>query len=481
MTADWHEIGKVTMDVLHDDVLLLVFDRYMAQASRIESWHTLVHVCRRWRSLVLGSKRYLNLRIACTNKMRVTEKLDVWPEIPIVVSGYCDSPSGPDHNIEAALEHNDRICQIKLVSSRYLERVFDALEEPFPALTNLELWSIDDDAAPVFPNPVKFLGGSSHLRSLELGGIPIPGLSRLLSILTNLVELRIDVTSESGFLSPEEIVAGVSALTKLKVFVLEFEYDTERESQRSPPATRVVLPSLSSFKFKGVSDYLEVLLALTDTPQLDHLEITFYSFNQVIFDTPQLLQLIGRIAKLQVPVKAQIGFEDPEIWLEFSSPTQEPTNVPVLTLGILCIPRNPQFPCMAQFCRSPFFPLPTLESLYIGGGRYSEGDRHFRIQEHQWLEFLEPFATVKNLYLSKEFAPRIAPALRQLAGGRATEVLPTVQNIFVEGFQPLGIVYEAIGQFAASRQRSDHPITISDWVGISPYVRPDYGDPVYVL
>jgi hypothetical protein len=304
MTTDWRKIGKTTMDVLPDDVLLLVFDCYLAHAPRVESWHTLVHVCRRWRSIVFESPRRLNLRIACTNKMRVREKLHAWPAVPIVVSGYCDSPSGLNHNIEAALEHNDRICRIKIVSSWYLESVFAALEEQFPALTDLELWSIDDDAAPVFPNPAKFLGGSSHLRSLELGGISIPGLPNFLLSLTDLVELRIDLTSDSGFLSPNEIVVGISALTKLKAFALEFEYDSERESQHPPPPARAVLPALTSFKFNGVSEYLEDLVAWIDAPQLDHLDIAFYSFNQVIFDTPQLLQLISHIPKLQVPVKA---------------------------------------------------------------------------------------------------------------------------------------------------------------------------------
>jgi hypothetical protein len=70
-----------------------------------------------------------------------------------------DSLLGLDRNIEAALEHNDRICRIKFVLAGYLDRVFAALEKPFPALTDLEVWSINDDAAPVFPNTVKFLGG----------------------------------------------------------------------------------------------------------------------------------------------------------------------------------------------------------------------------------------------------------------------------------------------------------------------------------
>jgi len=304
----------------------------------------------------------------------------------------------------------------------------------------------------------------------------------LLLSLTDLVELRIDLTSESGFLSPNEAVTGVSALTKLKVFSLEFECITpyERENQHSLP-TRVALSALTSFKFKGVSEYLEDLVAMIDVPHLDHLDIAFYSLDQVIFDTPQFLQLITRIPKLQVPVKAHIGFDDPEIWIEFSSPTEASSNM--LTLGILCIPPDPRFPCMAQFCRSPFFPLPTLESLYIGGGRYSERDRQYRIENTQWLDFLEPFATVKNLYLSKEFAPRIAPALGQLVGERVTEVLPTLENIFVEDFQPAGPVYEAIRKFVASRQRSDPPMpmVISDWAGIRPDQEQYFGDPVFLL
>jgi hypothetical protein len=483
--SDSREIGSMTMDVFPDDVLLHVFDCYLAHPSRVESWHTLVHVCRLWRSLVFGSPRRLNLRIACTNKMRVKDKLNFWPAFPIVLSGYCDSPSGLDHNIKAALKHKDRICQIKFVSVWYITRVFAALEEPFPALTNLELWSIDDDAPPVFLSPVKFLGGSSRLRSLELGGITIPGLSNLLMSLTDLVELRIDLTCESvsGFPSPKEIIAGVSALTKLNLFSLQFQFDTprERESQHVPPA-RAVLPALSSFTFKGVSEYLEDLVDLIDAPELDHLDIALYSFNQVIFDTTQLLRFINRTAKLHVPIKAHIGFDDPEVWIEFSSTTQAPKKV--LTLGILCMPRDPQFPCMAQFCRSPFFPLPTLESLYIGGGRYSERDRQYHIKNTQWIDSLEPFSTVKNLYLSKEFAPRIALTLQQLIGGRATEVLPTLQNIFVEEFELFGPVYEAIEQFVASRQRPDHPIVISGWAGIRPDIgqeSQDVDNPLFVL
>ena len=66
-----------------------------------------------------------------------------------------------------------------------------------------------------------------------------------------------------------------------------------------------------------------------------------------------------------------------------------------------------------------------------------------------------------NLYLCKEFAPGIAAALQELVGDRITEVLPSLENIFVEGLEPSGPFQENIGQFVTARQLSDHPVAIS--------------------
>ncbi|KAI0273170.1 hypothetical protein BGY98DRAFT_125274 [Russula aff. rugulosa BPL654] len=85
------------------------------------------------------------------------------------------------------------------------------------------------------------------------------------------------------------------------------------------------------------------------------------------------------------------------------------------------------------------------------------------IENSLWLQLLLPFTAVKNLYLSKEFAPGIAAALHELIEGRITEVLPSLQNIFVEKLGPSGPFQEKIGQFIAARQLSNHPIAISDW------------------
>jgi hypothetical protein len=108
-------------------------------------------------------------------------------------------------------------------------------------------------------------------------------------------------------------------------------------------------------------------------------------------------------------------------------------------------------------------PLSTVEDLDIER-RYSELVwKNDAIENTLWLELLHPFTTVKNLYLSKEFAPGIATALQELVGGRITEVLPSLRNIFVEGPEPSGPFQENIGRFVTTRQLSNHPFTISDW------------------
>jgi|SRR6266404_3246367 len=84
------------------------------------------------------------------------------------------------------------------------------------------------------------------------------------------------------------------------------------------------------------------------------------------------------------------------------------------------------------------------------------------IENTLWLELLLPFPAVKNLYLSKDFAPGIAAALQEIVG---TEVLPNLQNISVDELEPWGPFKENIQQFVAARELSGHSITISVWDG----------------
>jgi len=67
---------------------------------------------------------------------------------------------------------------------------------------------------------------------------------------------------------------------------------------------------------------------------------------------------------------------------------------------------------------------------------------------------------VKNLFLSEKLAQLVAPALQALTRGRVTQVLPALQNIFLQGPEPSETVQEAIGQFIAERQLTDCPVAV---------------------
>jgi hypothetical protein len=120
ITANRYYIGRVTIDILHDDVLLEIFDHYVAEAyeyDRVEEWQMLVHVCQKWRYLIFGSPLRLNLRILCSAETPVREKLAPWPPLPIIIRQIGPSKSGED-NIIAALGHDDCVSDIDLAVSK---------------------------------------------------------------------------------------------------------------------------------------------------------------------------------------------------------------------------------------------------------------------------------------------------------------------------------------------------------------------------
>ena len=54
-------------------------------------------------------------------------------------------------------------------------------------------------------------------------------------------------------------------------------------------------------------------------------------------------------------------------------------------------------------------------------------------------------------------------ALRELGAVRTTEVLPTLQNIFLEELEPAGRAQEDIGRIVTARRLFGHTINVSHW------------------
>jgi hypothetical protein len=105
--------GQFTINMLLDEVFLEMFACYVEESEMRDAWRKLACVCRRWRIIALGSPRRLDLRIFCSVKIPVKDKLDLWPPFPIVLTIDYHRRLGGD-NILATLEHHDRVCEIAI-------------------------------------------------------------------------------------------------------------------------------------------------------------------------------------------------------------------------------------------------------------------------------------------------------------------------------------------------------------------------------
>ena len=443
--------------------------RYQILKEGIEAWQSLVHVCRRWRRVVFGSARRLNLRLVCSPRTPVRETIDVWPELPLYIKADgpingsdlrmdCVNQKGVD-NIVAALrlERRDRVDEIRLScdDDSAIEKVFSAMQVTFPELIFLRI-SRWQSAEMVTALPESFLGGTApRLQGLELYRISFPGLPKLLLSATQLVRLYLEDIPHSGYFSPESVVTALSAMTSIRSLFLLFlspQSRPDQESRRLPPLTRSVFPVLTTLALRGASEYVDDLVACIDAPRLYELIITF--FNQIVFDSPQFSQFISRTPTLKTPEKAHVAFEGDSASVRLTSRSG------YLRIRVRCKEFDWRVSSMEQICTWCLPPLSTLEDLYLAPLRYQTSERRNNIENALWLELLQPFPTVKNLYLSKRLAPFIVPALQELIGGSQTEALPNLRSIFLKEIEPSEPVQEGIKKFVDARQ---DPIAISLW------------------
>jgi hypothetical protein len=280
-------------------------------------------VCRRWRSLVFGSPRRLNLHLLCTPETLTKDTLDIWPALPLLVVAGKALAANTD-NVIAALGQNNRVRDVHFwdLANRHFEKVLVAMQVPFPELTSMWLMSHDKTLLAI---PDSFLGGSApRLRSFTLSGIPFPGLPKLLLSATHLVTLQHTRVPHSGYISPEAIVALISVLSSLEILSLGFESPQSRpdgEGRNIPPPERSIVLALTCICFRGVTEYLEELVTRIDTPQLDNVDITFLS--HIGFDCPRLVQFIDRTPKLRALGEVWVQFDDCNAFVKLRSRTSD--------------------------------------------------------------------------------------------------------------------------------------------------------------
>ena len=352
-------------------------------------------------------------------------------------------------NIIAALKHHDRVIQIDIEGSR-LEPYFAVTRKPFPVLTDLELTSYDQMALVL---DEEFLGGSTpRLQRFSLCKIAFPTFPKLALSGNCLSSLSLSRIPIAGYISPEAMATCLATLPSLERLDIGFESPRSRPDRIGlPPPTRAVLPTLGHFEFKGVSEYLEDLVARIDAPKLGSIRIQL--FMDLLFNIPQLSKFIVRAEGTKSLNSAEIVFFSSAIQITFEY---------VIKLEIICREPDWQASSMAQVC-SQLSPLHShVKWLYIREGTPGQAQQGNGINPTQFLELFDLFPAMQSLCISGELRPLVARALQDLTGDIATEVLPFLYRLVFRGPSSSGSIQKDIQKFITARQDSIHPVDV-EW------------------
>jgi hypothetical protein len=456
--------GHATIHTLSDDILLEIFYFYqmdaMQRVPQLWKWHILVHVCRRWRYIVYASPLRLCLHICCKPTTPVRTSLNVWPPLPIIIRYSPTHEEGQrgEDNIIAALEHRDRVSEIRFseLTSAVLDQFSSAMEASFPVLQFLRLESFDESVTDL---PDTFLDGSAQrLQSFTLDGIGFPAIPKFLLSATHLLGLWLWRIPSTGYISPETMVNCLVGLASLKTLCMEFQSPRSRPDQRSlPPLRRAALPSLTQLSFRGVSEYLEDFVSRIDAPLLNSLHITI--FNQLIFDLPHLHQFIRRAESFASLNRADIEFYGWVVKIILRSPNHHGR----LEFGIRCKTSDWQVSSITQVCSQKLYPLSRVKRLCLLEVPSAISGWQEDMDPSQWLELFHPFSSVQSLYVSKKLQPFIIPVLQELVEERDPVVLPPLHSLFLEELHASGPAQEDIEAFVAARRLSGHSVDIQRW------------------
>ena len=438
--------------MLPDDVLLNIFHHFLHASPQF--WHTLTHVCQKWRQIIFESPLGLRLRLHCTYGTPVLKTLRYWPPFPLVINyGASQRSATPENecNIMAALEHADRVRTINFTVSSTLLKKISTISKPFSELEDLVLLSKDNSQLTL---PSTFWWGH-RLRTLRSTGIAFASLPQLLFPSQNLVDIQLDEIPSVGYFSPEAFANALCGMTQLETLSLHFlSYPPRRNLLSLPlfPQDRVLIPALTCFKYRGTSKYLDSLVARIDAPHLGDINFTFFS--QPTLDALQLGLFINRIELWRSPPRADILLSEDTISITFSQPGTSTR----LGLQISCEQLDWQLSSISQICAQVSSFLFSVEDLRIEMAELSSAPND--TDDEQWLRLVCTFNGAKDFHLAGELATAISCALRLSDEGHDI-VLPALRNLHV--LQPVSVAgpqWDSVESFVTQRKLSGLPIQV---------------------
>jgi len=466
-----------SINVLDDDSLINIFRLYRpdlldqeeindihilqgGEWRRERWWYKLVHVCRRWRSLILASASHLSLSLLCTLQTPVADMLAHSPPLPLVID-YADKNRNltpeDEEGIKLALQHHDRVRRIRLAMFiPCLPKLIDAMDKEFLTLEHLYIDPLSyNDNGFVLPETFR----APNLRHLVLLNFSVPVASSLLVTATGLITFSLNSIPASVTWHPTDFLHQVSSLPHLQTLGISFysvvpKHDVGRRVVNTPNVTHVILPNLRWLGFQGGSTYMEALLPGMTTPRLEKLQI--YFSNELTISVPNLQQFISSVENLRF-TSANLGFVNSGV--ELRAYPREGSRTYALLIRILCLHYDWQVHSAAQMLGvlGPVFS--TVVNLTLTYQEHTlSSESHNEANHTQWLEVLRSFNNLEVLCVHEGLVKELSGSLQMHDGEPPMELLPKLKE--VQYYDRIDI-HDAFMPFLDARRNAGHPFQVT--------------------
>ena len=372
---------------------------------------------------------HLGMHIQCTNGTPILDTLDHLPPLPLLIKYTNTMTEEDEFGICHALRLHDRVRHISLhLPPSTLHKCLVLMDNHFPMLEHLSL-SFTVDKITTLSLPKAFLAPNLH--HLAIPGIKPLKRLRVLASTVSLVKVVLWNIQASSYFRPRLLVARLQSLPQLEELSIGFSIPIPRPSSErellGEEGTPVMLPKLKYLRFRGVSLYLESLVAQISALLLERLDITL--FNQIAFTLPHLSHLINSTEGFKLPI-AQVLFTRNGVTITTARHNASPSNLPFL-LRVRCRQLDWQIDCAAQICSALIPILSDVEriTLYFYEKVLPTEWWNGEIDGTTWHELLRSFIGVKELRVYVGLVKEVSRALQVGEVGSEPGFLPDLHNI----------------------------------------------------
>ena len=313
------------------------------------------------------------------------------------------------------------------------------------------------DSVPlIFPSS---FGRGPCLRNLHPTRIAFPALHPFFHSFKNLVDLQLHEVLDPRPISPKAITNALSSMTLLQSLSLHFPSIAKYISPHTSFRTRIILPVLTCFKFRGSSHYLEGVVARIDAPRLEDIQITFV--NEIITDLSALRSFIDQIDIPKSYRRAHIQLSARDISISLTRPGT-PTCLRFQLLGELSAQK---LSFMSRLCFHSSACLCNVEDLHVNTATPQDlqviFNQVFNSSTGKWLDVIKSFPGVKWVHVEGSLSMGIVRGLVLL--NRQPNVLPALHKLQIWPPAPRNWhtpLREAVVSFITARRLSGRPIAV---------------------